>query len=82
MKLRRSLVVWRYSTRSRVKHAIRLRHVNVDGTIDRATKALCGEIPPWRLEAHWQGEANSAEWQILNGMRECSRCAKAVSSEA
>lgn len=65
----RAAVVWRYLFGAGVKHALPIE----TGITGHAARALCG-LEAFRPQ-DWYGTGSQVEYETLEGLRECRRCA-------
>lgn len=64
-----SAVEWRYLPRGTVKHALRYA---------MARYAVCGVGPRWFDPDDWHGTGSQTEYETVEALPECRRCAALV----
>lgn len=73
----RASVTWRYLPGREIKHALYLQDAD-----DWRPPALCGVHPPLREgrdpTSGWFGTGSQAEYELVETLRECERCALLV----
>lgn len=76
----RAGVTWRYLSRRKVKHALRVSQTYVG----HDSYALCGTSPGWFVPAadQWRGTGSQAEYDEADRLPECRRCARLVAPAA
>lgn len=79
MATSRASVVWRYLPTGKVKHALR-----GDGSyVGHQPTALCGTTPRWFMPSsdQWWGTGKQAEYDMVETLPECRRCAKLLAPD-
>lgn len=66
-------ITWRYLTRGKAKHALPLHAGSATG---HQGFAVCGVGPAWFDPTGWLGTGCQGEYETVDGLPECRRCAR------